>query len=382
MKNDILKRCWFSILFFYQNNNVDGNIYNIRRIIHDRGFTRINDGMYLYNYIIGIISNINILFEKHSNTLDGEQRYIYAVSVIDLCPLTNKRVSYDIGKKIHYNYRMNDVNIIYKECHKLEKCKILTVGITVVPEEAAGIYRILFNDSTLYDRISEIENEFKSTEEVVKVLTKRGRRRKTELIQHKNRYAVKKTAKPGNEYLIKIEYNAMLKFNPLLEEIPEPLDCGDNFIVLPYFPHEIPYVYKCCLPLSYVHRIRAIIQTFYEHGYYLLDFYIGNFMLDEKYTLKLIDMEWVSEYHNRPSSISESYELKGVPHNISVNLPPSIRNSGGYDKYWAKCIGLPLDSFLYDSYLKQHLKRTKKYIKYPIWYYRQIRNSMKTITNV
>ncbi len=191
----------------------------------------------------------------------------------------------------------------------------------------------------------------------VRRLTRNGRRAKVELIDWHGQRAVRKTFKPHSTRFCQREVEALRTLSPTVREVPTLLAADTHSVVCPYYDD----VLRSCwgegrlLPLAVAKQAIAALRKVYMAGYALIDAHVGNIIVDRREGLKLIDLEFLYRYPQRPASFEESYDIAGCPTTFDGDLP----EEGGktYATAWQPLIGLSFHSLCHDPTWLQHVKR-------------------------
>ena len=211
----------------------------------------------------------------------------------------------------------------------------------------------------LQRRINRLRADFETNYAVRQILTRFGRRAKVEVIQYNRQLAVKKTFRPGCEKFLQRELLVGQTWGEECAAIPQILDYGDNYLVVPYYTDVLRFRNRQSklLPLKVAKEAVATLKFFYDHGYALIDFQPANIIVDRTQGLKVIDFEFLYQYTDKPKSFTECYELAGIPDDFAGDRP-NFKFPMSYDRRWKPYVGLSLTSLLEDPTWLQHLKRS------------------------
>ena len=205
------------------------------------------------------------------------------------------------------------------------------------------------------------------------------RRAKVEMIRYHDSEAVRKIYRPGRERFLNREILAR-KIGGDLPEMSPLLECGTNYIILPFY-HDILNRDKM-LPLRILLRTREIILYFQEQGYELIDFKPKNIILDEKAGMKIIDFEFLQK------SIYENNELKGnycwyaLPDSFTGDVPASRqKQKNNYYRYWFTFTGIPL-FFVVHSFPAPVLYSVRVAGRAALFLKKTFRNSKKLVSSI
>ncbi|WP_100012061.1 hypothetical protein [Lentibacillus sediminis] len=232
--------------------------------------------------------------------------------------------------------------------------------------EAAEYITILAPE--LKDRIDKktarLSEEYLSNSnfEVIRDLTGNGRRAKVELIKFNGQLAVKKTYKRNFLDFCQREIFAIQKFSAKTDAVPDLLDYGVNYFIIPYYEDSLNFdkLKNKLLPLEIMREVIDTLKVFYENGYALIDFHPGNIIYDKKEGIKFIDFEFLYKYKEseKPSSFEKNFDFAGIPESFSADLPVlETIHCRTYENTWKRFTRLSLQSLLHDSYFIQSIKR-------------------------
>jgi len=227
-------------------------------------------------------------------------------------------------------------------------------------------------------KITELEAWSKTDEQIIKVLSKRGRRAKVELIDFNGEMAVKKTFKPSSSTFMEHEIFAMTELHKRCSRIPPLLDSSLGSITYPYYEKSIDLHRKSgrLLPLKNARQAMEAIRQIYDEGYALIDCHPGNLVIDKKEGVRLIDFEFLHKYEQKPDTFEQCYDIAGCPDGFVDQ--PHAKSLNNYNKFWKPCTGLGLHSMLNDPIWMQHGKRAVFCItRAPLLLFYRVRNLIK-----
>ena len=227
--------------------------------------------------------------------------------------------------------------------------------------EAWEYLRIAFPDerAEFEERLAALQRGFPEPEGVVERLTRYGRRARVDLIEQHGRPAVRKTWRPHCERFVQREMFVRREFGRQRTEVPEVLDSGPNYLVMPYYGDACDR--RQLIPLAIARQAMDFLRFLWQQGYDAVDFHPGNLLLDADGNLKVIDFEFVHEYSHRPERFEDCYALAGLPEDFEGDRPEFSRGlDAPYEHYWLPRVGLSLHSLLHDPPWLQHLKRAAR----------------------
>jgi serine/threonine protein kinase len=119
-----------------------------------------------------------------------------------------------------------------------------------------------------------------------------------------------------------------------LVRIPKLLEMGDNYIITSYIEGGAPLERRVTVPMLI--QCLKVLRQLYDAGYSLLDFKPGNFLVDRKKHIYLIDFEFLYKYESKPDFLN-CYDLVGVPADFDPSLTPFHRvprSTKQFDALW------------------------------------------------
>ncbi len=223
---------------------------------------------------------------------------------------------------------------------------------TVMPEQEASVHelvalrwRAFVTPFPVLRRLSEGAEE----------------RAKVEVVDFQGRPAVCKTFRPGQEHVLRREVEALIELRGRIQEIPDVLAHGDNWLVMPLYEDSGRFRQRNrlgLLPLAVARELIQVLEQLYEAGYAHLDVRSNNVIFDERAGLKILDFEFAYRYSSPPRSFAESYDIVGVPAAAASELVPhGIVPNANYANRLRPFTGLDLESLRHDPEWKQRLKR-------------------------
>jgi len=212
--------------------------------------------------------------------------------------------------------------------------------------EAVEYLDVVFSKEKVETILSDIRERVllhKTENEVLKLLSK-GRRSKVELIKYENSgKAVKKTFRKGFDKFFKRELSTLKKFQTE-SFCPELLESGVNYYIVKYYESIINYESASDMRSKLKgnrDKIFSVIKAMYENNLAFINFTPENVLLTKSGELKAIDFEFVQSYgEHSPKSLSETFEVKGVPKDFEGELPRGYdyRNSS-FSVVWEYYLG-------------------------------------------
>ena len=232
-----------------------------------------------------------------------------------------------LRNEINMNLRKDEkTNLIHSSDDEIEALEYIRA---VVPEVLGEVE----------EKIKKWDEDYHTKEKVIKDISENKRRAKVEIIDFEGQKAVKKTYKAGKERFLNRERYVYGELSKECGFIPELLDSGDNYIVIPYYEtlrfsgNERT---KNKMLKKYKKEIYDISEFFYNKGYALIDFHPGNLLIT-KNGLKVIDFEFLYRYENLPESSKKAFDLLGFPNDFNGDKPYGIKGRHR-KKVWKKIL--------------------------------------------
>lgn len=157
-----------------------------------------------------------------------------------------------------------------------------------------------------------------------------ARRARVVLVQHPvYGLTVCKIFRPGAARFFQRELRARTELRDL-PEVPDLLQHGDNWLLTPFYPDDERHVLRRLPPVHNAVQLRPeaarvlarFVRALHERGVFMLDLSTNNLLSDPVTGLKVLDLEFLQEYAERPPCLLDSYTVQG--------LPPAARNA--YDE--------------------------------------------------
>jgi hypothetical protein len=289
-----------------------------------------------------------------------------AVVALDLCPrpvpedLKAKHPLLDNGRVYETKLRVRDAfneSLPAKErcncAHSSDNAWHAVEYLAVVAPEAIEQLRV---------RSEARSRGFTVPFPVLEQLPSERRRARVDVVRYKGAKAVCKTFRPGAERFLDRELTALEKLRASCPAVPELLERGANYFVVPYYHDTIARteagVPQELLPLRVAREAVDVVRHFWQQGYTLTHYHPRDVLVTDT-GVKVVDYEFLQPYNgNKPLRFEDAFELRGVPLGVECDaLAPSLVG-GGYDLVWRPSIGLSLESLLYDPPWLQCFKRT------------------------
>jgi len=283
---------------------------------------------------------------------DGENDRVTVI--FDLNPVTfsyHKKEKLSNSRFINF-IRQNKDNLIssFREVSILSDCKDL------VQFEKKEL-------NNIENETHRLKKKIKPRGKIIESLSQRGVRKLVFLVEYKGGVYVEKVAKPGYESYIKSELDAITRLQPLMKSIPEVIETGRNYTIFKKYHDSYDYMHHKIISLKQAKEIVEIIKSLYNHNYFFGDLHHGNFVIDDKEGIKLIDLEYMYEYDKKPDKFVEAYEFTGIPRSLKWYDGPRA----GYNRNLKKVIGVNYQDLIYKKNIELHIKRIGMYLKIPIW---------------
>lgn len=234
---------------------------------------------------------------------------------------------------------------------------------SLIPEE----------EQSLRQKIAQLRDRF-ATDDIIRDLTKNGRRAKVELIQYNGMLAVRKTFRPSALSFMQREIEVMRRLAPLRREIPRLLESGENYIVMEHVGGgAMPPSKRRAdgrprpLPLRHVRNLAKLIAASMANGFDPIDLRADGNVIYTPSGLHLIDFEFWRACD--PGPPEKSMCLSGIPAGDMGQRPlAAARNKNPYRIGWYPYTLLSVESFLYDPAPIQTIKRSANLIRgYGSW---------------
>lgn len=213
----------------------------------------------------------------------------------------------------------------------------------------------------LRQRAEARTREFRVPYPVVEELPGERRRARVDVVDYKGQRAVCKTFRPGAERFLARELIALEKLAADNPAIPQLLERGSNYFVVPYYRDTLPRTDagepQDVLPLEVARAVVDVVRRLWEQGYTLTRYHPRDVLVTED-GIKVVDFEFLQAYNgNKPGSFRDAFELRGARPGVEADTLGRASGSGSYDVLWRPAIGLSLESLLDDPSWLQRLKR-------------------------
>lgn len=191
-------------------------------------------------------------------------------------------------------------------------------------------------------RADKMRERYYTDYNVLEILSK-GKRSKVELIDYNDKKAIKKTFRLDYERFFEREIFVLQEMGKKYSFIPDFYEKGDGCFIIKHYKNILNFDDHKTLKRQLLEQrgnVINIIKTMYKEGYSYINFTPENLILTEQGELKAIDYEFVQPYIQKPQSINDAYEVKGIPKNYNGDLPSGFdhRNSS-FNMVWRSYIG-------------------------------------------
>ena len=250
-----------------------------------------------------------VMYDYHPKSLDGEKRKKYP-------HVTNEHYLFkeELRSKINSALpEMEKTNPVHSSDDEIEALDYIEAVSPEIMEEVR-------------ETVTNWDRDYKTEEKVIKDVSQYKRRAKVEIIEYKGKKAVKKTYKAGKERFLEREKYVYGELSKECQFIPELLDSGENYIIVPYLKTTLfsrKNYFKMQALKKYKGEILGISEFFYNKGYALIDFHPGNILVTKEGP-RIIDFEFLYKYENKPENIEASFDFAGYPDNFVDDLPYGI----------------------------------------------------------
>jgi hypothetical protein len=244
--------------------------------------------------------------------------------------------------------------------------------------EAWAIIRLLMPDTEqeLRQTIASTKSAMVSDFEVLRELTRGGKRAKIELIRYADGVAVKKTFRSNCLRFMERDASFMDAFSPCRSEIPPVLERGPNYLIMPFiegrplqrtlFGRRFPRL----MTMRQVTNVADLLRFVFVRGFDPIDLGPHNLLVDGSGSIKAIDFEFAHR-SDSPIQPEQSACLLGVREGFQGEYPLKARLVPHLSKLidpwplrWEGATGLTLQSFLDDPPWLQRVKRAVNYPRY------------------
>ena len=168
---------------------------------------------------------------------------------------------------------------------------------------------------------SQRKKRFSSTEKIIEILSE-GRRSRTDLIEFKEKLAVRKTYKIGFEHYCTREIEARRLFSSDVKMPAVLASDGAHFVM----EHIANTEYLDLKPMTDAEKRKAAkrfvewVKAFWSLGYFQADFSPRNILVTGDGQLHMIDFEFLQRYKGPKPEFKNAYEFTG-----------NLRDGGAYD---------------------------------------------------
>jgi hypothetical protein len=230
-------------------------------------------------------------------------------------------------------------NAVHSSDNEIDAWQYVEMGL---PERVDAVRSLVTQRRQLY-------RELTATGQVLS----RGRR--SVVARHGDR--VRKTFYPAFTRYADREIRAFTTLHPLIPEVPEILDHGEDWFEVPYFENSLSDRGRDeLLPLGVLRQMVRVLGDIHDAGYELVDARPDNFVLDPVEGLKILDFEFI-----RPLSPSEARPLResaafvGISRGEADGDVPVGRTD--YETNWHSRTGMELDVLLTGTTPAQQVSR-------------------------
>ena len=185
--------------------------------------------------------------------------------------------------------------------------------------------------------------------------------------------SVCKVYRPGAQRYFERELRARTELADL-PLIPGLLDHGENWLLTPFYSDDGRQVRRQ-LPFMTSYRnevqlrpqaVRALVEfakALHERGLFILDLTTENVFSDPRVGLKVLDLEFLQEYAEPVTSLSECYSFRGVPRSSRDRYDqpldvPLTRDGVGNQVFHPAVSGLPVTEFSRSVRSAEGIRRT------------------------
>lgn len=236
--------------------------------------------------------------------------------------------------------------------------------------QAWELIRLMVPDreAQLRSAVARRKAEFATRFEVVRDLTRRGRRSKVELIRYGGGLAVKKTFRHQCLRYFEREASFLETVSTQRSEILPVLERGENYLITPFVeaqPRRARFLgrgYPKLMKLGQVRATADLLRFLFSRGYDPVDMSPHNLLVDATGRLTAIDFEFLHK-SDEPIDPEHSICLGGLKEGFQGDWP----REGGWwlsDPYrlrWFAHTGLTRRSFLHGPLWFQRIERAVNY---------------------
>lgn len=193
-----------------------------------------------------------------------------------------------------------------------------------------------FVDS-LRAEVARRREAYRTPERVIRTLPTIRTRAKVEIVDWHGQTAVRKTYKAGFERFAMREVGAYRTLGGKHPWIPDLLEAGDNYLILPYYEDALSGKPDSMRARELRRREREIwdfLVFLYSEGFFLVDFHPSQLILTPRGEIKVVDFEYFYAYDVKPDSFIHSYQLVGVPPGFQGDMPRGHGTRMSYRKPW------------------------------------------------
>ncbi len=177
----------------------------------------------------------------------------------------------------------------------------------------------------------ERRQAYYSSEIPLQLLCSHRTRSKLELIQQNGAKYVKKTYQANSLRFLHREIFAMETIAKNHPNVLPLLEKGTNYFVTIYVENQLnklDAMAKAALLKQHGQTIVNFIKYFYTKGYALIDFKPDNLLVSGDNKIYVVDFEFLHKYKSKPASLTESYDIAGIPNTPTFDLPGKFSKVG------------------------------------------------------
>jgi hypothetical protein len=186
-----------------------------------------------------------------------------------------------------------------------------------------------------------------------------ARRAQVAVVEHPVHGAsVCKIFRPGAARFFERELRARTELRDL-PEVPELLESGDNWLLMPLYGDDGSHVRRRLPGRSDVQltpqasrALARFARALHERGLFMLDLSTKNLLSDPVNGLKVLDLEFLQKYPDPAPSLTESYTFRGIPENDGSYDAPLmspralLSERHGNSVFHPAVTGLPVEDLL------------------------------------
>lgn len=238
------------------------------------------------------------------------------------------------------------------------------------------------------EEIRQLRSKFHPPYPIVKPLTQHSSKSRTDLVRFGRQIAVCKTFRPsrmdGFESAV-----TLLSFSDEVPAIPEPLEIGQDWVVIPYYENynQLPLNIFGLIPVKYARCLFESVKKLHDMGYAYGDLKPSNVLCNKEGKVKIVDVESVYAYKEVKPSFERGIDVEGLrcvsrgydviseekkvysTHDILPSLPT-------YKENWYPKIGVDIVDLMDDSMWMNRLRRSMHVARNPYYIYKSLCNKI------